>query len=79
MIAHDSVLPMTRQASPLRLSRSSVYYLPRPATTHRIASLHLERPFAGSRMLSIEGLTIGRLAVAMLMRWMGMDTRTRNE
>ena len=53
--AHD--LPVTRQAKILNLSRSSVYYRPRPvpredlALMRRIDELHLERPFAGSRML----------------------------
>ena len=57
MIDRGNVLPVTRQASLLRLSRSSVYYLPRPvpparlAIMHRIDALHLEHPFAGSRML----------------------------
>ena len=53
--AHD--LPVARQAKVLNLSRSSVYYRPRPvspedlALMRRIDELHLERPFAGSRML----------------------------
>ena len=57
MIDRVHVLQLTRQASLLRLSRSSVYYLPRqvpPARLvimRRIDELHLEHPFAGSRML----------------------------
>ena len=49
--AHD--LPVARQASLLRLSRSSVYSQPRPvpparlAIMHRIDALHLEHPFCG--------------------------------
>ena len=80
MIDRGNVLPLTRQASLLRLSRSSVYYLPRPVPParlvimRRIDELHLEYPFAGSRMLRDllrrEGITIGRLAVATLMRRM---------
>ena len=76
MIDRGNVLPLTRQASLLRLSRSSVYYLPRPvpparlAIMHRIDALHLEHPFAGNRMLRDmlrgEGIMIGRLAVATL-------------
>jgi hypothetical protein len=52
--AHD--LPITRQAAVLRISRGSVYYLPRPvsdadlAIMRRLDRLHLEFPFAGSRM-----------------------------
>jgi putative transposase len=87
MIDRADVLPLTRQASLLRLSRSSVYYLPRPvppaqlAIMHRIDALHLEHPFAGSRMLRdllrAEGMVIGRLAVATLMRRMGIEALYR--
>ena len=87
MIDRANVLPLTRQASLLRLSRSSVYYLPRPvpparlAIMRRIDELHLEHPFAGSRMLRdllrAEGITIGRLAVATLMRRMGIEALYR--
>jgi len=87
MIDRGNVLPLTRQASLLRLSRSSVYYLPRPvpparlAIMRRIDELHLEHPFAGSRMLRdllrAEGITIGRLAVATLMRRMGIEALYR--
>ena len=87
MIDRANVLPLTRQASLLRLSRSGVYYLPRPvpparpAIMHRIDALHLEHPFAGSRMLRdllrAEGVTIGRLAVATLMRRMGIEALYR--
>jgi putative transposase len=86
--AHD--LPVTRQAKILNLSRSSVYYRPRPvsredlALMRRIDELHLERPFAGSRMLrdflEREGFTVGRRHVATLMRRMGIEAiyRRRN-
>src|SRR3984893_18609477 len=66
--AHD--LPITRQAEALNISRGSVYYLPRPvseadlAIMRRLDRLHLEFPFAGSRMwrglLVAEGREIGR-------------------
>jgi putative transposase len=52
--AHD--LPLRRQAALLRLARSSLYYEPRPvaeaelAIMRRIDALHLDCPFAGSRM-----------------------------
>lgn len=87
MIDRGNVLALTRQTSLLRLSRSSVYYLPRPvpparlAIMRRIDELHLEYPFAGSRMLRHllrrEGNTIGRLAVATLMRRMSIEALYR--
>ena len=70
MIDRAHELPLVRQAELLRLSRSSVYYQPRPvppaelAIMRRIDELHLEYPFAGSRMLRDllrgEGIAIGR-------------------
>jgi putative transposase len=87
MIDRSNVLPLTRQASLLRLSRSGLYAVPRPvpparlAIMHRIDALHLEHPFAGSRMLRdmlrLEGVAIGRLAVATLMRRMGIEALYR--
>jgi putative transposase len=87
MIDRDNVLPLTRQAGLLRLNRSSVYHLPRPvpparlAIMRRIDELRLEHPFAGSRMLRDllrrEGITMGRLAVATLMRRMGIEAPYR--
>ena len=69
MIDRAHELPVVRQASLLQVSRSSVYALPRPvpparlAIMHRIDVLHLEHPFAGSRMLRdllrAEGVVIG--------------------
>ncbi len=62
----------------LGISRGSVYYLPRPtsaadlALMRRIDELHLDYPFAGSRMLQgllkREGFEVGRLHVATLMK-----------
>jgi putative transposase len=53
----------------------------RLAIMRRIDELHLEYPFAGSRMLRDllrrEGITIGRLAVATLMRRMGIEALYR--
>src|ERR1700704_2502770 len=82
MIDADHHLPIVRQAQLLALSRSSVYYLPRPTSSEdldlmrRIDELHLEHPFAGSRMmrdlLKSEGHFIGRKHVATLMRTMGI-------
>ena len=57
MIDPTHELPLMRQAELLDLSRSSIYYRPQPtpasdlALMRRIDELHLEHPFAGSRML----------------------------
>src|SRR5687768_5693561 len=57
MIDRSHDLPITRQARMLNVSRGSVYYLPRPASAadlalmRRMDELHLDYPFAGSRML----------------------------
>ncbi len=82
MIDRTHALPLTKQAYALGISRGSVYYLPRPvsaadlAIMRRMDELHLEFPFAGSRMLrdflNREGTEIGRRHVATLMRRMGM-------
>jgi putative transposase len=79
--SHD--LPVSRQARALGISRGSVYYLPKPtsvidlAIMRRMDELHLEYPFAGSRMLRDllrqEGFLIGRLRVASLMKKMAID------
>jgi putative transposase len=83
MIDREHDLPVQRQARLLRLSRSSVYYLPRPvsasdlAIMRRVDELHLDFPFAGSRMLRDflrgEGVEIGRDRVITLMRRMGIE------
>src|ERR1700722_200142 len=80
--AHD--LPITRQAEALNISRGSIYYLPRPvseADMRRLDRLHLEFPFAGSRMLRgllvAEGCKIGRRHVKTLMRRMGIEALYR--
>ena len=57
MIDRSHGLPVKRQAQILRLSRSSVSYRPVPTSEsdltlmRRMDELHLEHPFAGSRML----------------------------
>jgi putative transposase len=83
MIDRDHDLSVTRQARVLNISRSSVYYLPRPtspgelALMRRIDELHLDYPFAGARMLrdllGREGLVVGRLHVSTLMKRMGIE------
>jgi len=80
MIDRSHDLPITRQARMLNVSRGSVYYLPRPASAadlalmRRMDELHLEFPFAGSRMLrdllTAEGFQTGRRHVATLMKRM---------
>jgi putative transposase len=83
MIDRSHTLPLTRQARELGVSRGSIYYLPRPvspadlAVMRRIDELHLELPFAGSRMLRDllrqEGVKIGRQHVATLMKKMAIE------
>ena len=80
-------MPITKQAEVLEISRGSVYYLPRPvscadlAIMRRLDQLHLEFPFAGSRMLrgllAAEGCKIGRRHVKTLMRRMGIEALYR--
>jgi putative transposase len=79
----DHQLPIARQAQLLDMSRSSVYYRPQPtsdadlALMRRMDELHLEHPFAGSRMLRDllrrEGFAVGRKHVTTLMRTMGIE------
>src|SRR5438445_246389 len=83
MIDRNHDLSITRQAEVLQISRGSVYYLPRPvpdadlAIMQRLDRLHLEYPFAGSRMLrgllALQGCKIGRRHVKTLMRRMGIS------
>lgn len=87
MIDRGHGLALLRQAELLRLSRSSLYYEPRPvpepelAIMRRIDALHLDYPFAGSRMLRDllrgEGVVIGREMVAAMMRRMCIETLYR--
>jgi putative transposase len=87
MIDRKHNLPITRQAEVLRISRGSVYYLPRPVSAadlevmRRLDQLHLEYPFAGSRMLrgllAAEGSKFGRRHVKTLMRRMGIEALFR--
>jgi putative transposase len=80
MIDRSHALPVKRQAQILKISRGSVYYLPKPvcaadlAMMRRLDELHLDYPFAGSRMLrdllGAEGIKVGRLHVATMMKKM---------
>jgi putative transposase len=82
MIDRSHDLPLAKQAKALGISRGSVYSLPRPvsaadlAIMRRIDELHLDYPFAGSRMLrdllALEGVKTGRLHVATLMKRMAI-------
>ena len=87
MIDREHRLSVSRQAKVLGMSRSSVYYLPCPtsdadlALMRRIDELHLEYPFAGSRMLKgllqAEGHEVGRLHVSTLMKKMAIEALYR--
>ena len=87
MIDREHDLPVTKQAEVLNLSRSTVYYVPRPvpaadlAIMRRLDELHLEFPFAGARMLrgllEREGIGIGRRHTTTLMRKMGIEALYR--
>ena len=83
MIDPEHELPIQRQAKTLGIARSSVYYKPVPlsesdlAIMRQIDELHLQHPFAGSRMLMkllrADGVTIGRKHVRTLMKRMGIE------
>jgi len=82
MIDREHALPLAKQAKALSISRGTLYYVSRPvpatdlALMRRIDELHLEYPFAGSRMmqglLKKGGFSAGRLHVATLMKRMGI-------
>ena len=82
---HD--LPIVRQAKVLNISRGCVYCQPKSvsdqdlALMRRIDELHLEYPFAGSRMLrdflNREGVEVGRRHVGTLMKRMGIEALYR--
>src|ERR1039457_4196612 len=83
MIDPEHDLPIRQQAVALGISRSSVYYQPRPISAEdlwlmrHIDELHLNYPFAGSRMLRDllrqQGLEVGRRHIATLMRRMCIE------
>lgn len=78
--SHD--LSVVKQCQVLNLSRSSVYYKPRPVSPEnlvlmrRMDELHLEYPFLGSRglmkQLRRDGHRMSRSRVSRLMKLMGM-------
>lgn len=87
MIDRNHELSVSRQAELLGISRGSVYYEPEPISEadhrlmRRIDELHLEHPFAGSRMLRDmlcrDGLAVGRKHVVTLMAKMGIEALYR--
>jgi putative transposase len=87
MIDRKHELPVTRQCRVLELSRSSVYYRSKPesetdlALMRRLDKMHLEYPFAGSRMLRgmllRERRVVGRRHLSALMKKMGMNALYR--
>ena len=82
MIARGSELSVARQAKLLGISRSSVYYRPRPESQdeldllRRLDELFTENPVYGSRrlqqMLKREGVLVGRRRIRRLMRKLGL-------
>ena len=87
MIDRGHDLSVTKQCAALRISRGSVYYEAVPvsatdlALMRRLDELHLEHPFAGSRMLrdllAAEGSKLGRRHVKTLMQRMGIEALYR--
>jgi putative transposase len=83
MIDRSHQPSVTRQAKALGISRGSAYYRPRPvsdadlALMRRIDELHMDYPFAGSRMLQGllfgEGYMVGRLHVRTVMKRMDIE------
>jgi putative transposase len=83
MIDPEHDLPIKQQAEVLDISRSTVYYEPRPVSAEdlwlmrHIDELHLNYPFAGSRMLRgllwQQGMEVGRRHIKTLMRKMGVE------
>jgi putative transposase len=87
MIDRGHGLPLARQAKALGLARSSVYSQPRPVPEkdlvimRQLDELHLDYPFAGSRMLrgllAAKGVRIGRRHIRTLMQRMGIEALYR--
>ncbi|HEY6642473.1 MAG TPA: IS3 family transposase [Povalibacter sp.] len=89
MIDREHELPLVRQAVLVGLSRGAIYYEPRPLPERdlqlmrRIDELHLEHPFAGSRMLrdllNAEAQAVGRRHVSTLIKRMGIEAIYRKK
>jgi putative transposase len=90
MIDREHKLPIKRQAEVLSIGRGTAYYKPRPVSERdlllmrKLDELHLNYPFAGSRMLRDllrqQGVDAGRLHIGTLMKKMGIEAiyRKRN-
>ena len=76
-------LPLSEQADLISVSRSSLYYNPRPpdareiAIKHRIDAIYTDYPFYGARRMShtlgTEGLVVDRKTAGAYMRQMGLE------
>jgi len=87
MIDREHKLPVVRQCEILELARSTAYYTPKSVSAEdlvlmrRMDELHLDFPFAGSRMLRDllrnEGRPVGRKRIRRLMRKMGLEALYR--
>jgi putative transposase len=83
MIDPENNLSIHKQSKLLKVSRSSVYYKPRPLSEDElklmriIDELHLEHPFAGNRMLRDfllrDDVRVGRRHMRTVMRRMGIE------
>ena len=83
MIDKTHLLPVTRQARLLDLSRSSLYYQPVRTSEADLAlmadidEIHMQLPFYGARRIQGElrdrGMVVGRGHTSTLMRRMGME------
>lgn len=82
MIQPNAVLSIARQAKLLGVSRSSVYYRPKPDSTEeldllkRLDEIFTENPIYGSRRLQValarEGTLVGRRRIRRLMKKLGL-------
>ena len=83
MIDREHKLSIKRQAEVLSISRGTAYYKPRPVSERdlllmrKLDELHLNYPFAGSRMLRDllrqQDVEAGRLHLGTLMKKMGIE------
>lgn len=84
MVRRKDPLPVTRQCALLGLSRSTVYYHPRPVPEsdlqlmRQMDECHLQHPYFGSRRiqdwLDDRGMRVNRKKIQRLMAMMGLCT-----
>jgi transposase InsO family protein len=82
MIKPNAELSLTRQSQLLGVSRSSLYYRPRPDSAleadllRRLDRIFTEHPVYGSRRLQValarEGIEVGRRRIRRLMKKLGL-------